>query len=56
MFSSREEKFFTLSVDVKNKESVEEALALYVKGELLDGENKYNCAVRFITEKTSELF
>ena len=44
-FRARLENFFTISVDIKNKQTLEEALQLYVKGELLDGDNQYNCEV-----------
>jgi ubiquitin C-terminal hydrolase len=42
--SGREERYLTLSLDIKNKRSVEEALELYVQGEWLDGDNKYMCS------------
>ncbi|CAG8484216.1 6869_t:CDS:2, partial [Gigaspora rosea] len=35
--SEKEESFFTLQCEVKNKKNVEESLELYVEGELLDG-------------------
>eukprot|EP00172_Hildenbrandia_rubra_P004125 Plantae.Rhodophyta-Hildenbrandia_rubra.ctg7746.p1 GENE.Plantae.Rhodophyta-Hildenbrandia_rubra.ctg7746~~Plantae.Rhodophyta-Hildenbrandia_rubra.ctg7746.p1 ORF type:complete len:1836 (-),score=189.07 Plantae.Rhodophyta-Hildenbrandia_rubra.ctg7746:9371-14368(-) len=41
--SERQEKFFVLSLEVKNKKSVEESLNFYVQGEILDGDNKYYC-------------
>ena len=39
----REEHFFRVSVDVKNKKNLAEALDLYVQEELLEGDNKYLC-------------
>jgi ubiquitin C-terminal hydrolase len=42
--SRREEGFFILSLEVKNKRSVLESLQLYVEGEMLEGDNKYFCA------------
>ncbi|CAG8488554.1 749_t:CDS:10, partial [Cetraspora pellucida] len=42
--SEKEESFFTLQCEVKNKKNVEESLELYVEGELLDGDNQYFCA------------
>eukprot|EP01122_Echinamoeba_exundans_P011309 TRINITY_DN4451_c0_g2_i1.p1 TRINITY_DN4451_c0_g2~~TRINITY_DN4451_c0_g2_i1.p1 ORF type:complete len:2854 (+),score=629.03 TRINITY_DN4451_c0_g2_i1:307-8868(+) len=41
--SERIEDFFTLSVEVKGKRKLEESLDLFVKGDLLDGDNKYFC-------------
>lgn len=41
--SERNEDFFTLSVDVKNKKRLEDSLELYVQGDLLEGQNKYSC-------------
>jgi ubiquitin C-terminal hydrolase len=41
--SERDEDFFTLSVEVKGKRKLEESLDLFVKGDLLDGDNKYFC-------------
>lgn len=32
-----------LTADMKNKHSLEEALQLYVSGEVLAGDNKYHC-------------
>ena len=40
---TREEQFSSISVDVKSQHSLEESLAQFVKGDLLDGENKYFC-------------
>lgn len=42
--SSREENFMTLSLEVKNKKSITESLELFIKPDILDGENKYHCA------------
>ena len=41
--SERDEAFFTVSLDIKNKNSILEALEFYVQGELLTGGNKYSC-------------
>lgn len=41
--SFREEPFYCLSLDIKNKKSLKEALDFYVKPEVLEGENKYFC-------------
>ena len=38
--SERLEDCLVLSLDVKNKHSIEESLKLYVQGEMLDGDNK----------------
>ena len=42
--SEREEPFYMLSLTVKNKQSLEAALDLFVQGDLLDGENKCQSA------------
>merc|ERR1712048_1302968 len=42
--SEREEAFHTVSLTVKNKSSLKESLALYVKGDILDGDNKWLCS------------
>ena len=42
--SEREEKFFTISLETKNKKNISESLDLYVEGELLEGDNKYFCS------------
>ena len=41
--SEREESFFTVSVEIKNKKNILESLQLYVEGDILEGENKYFC-------------
>ena len=38
-----EEPFAALALDIKNKRRLQDALDLYVKPDLLEGENKYNC-------------
>lgn len=38
-----EEPFLTVSVEIKNKKSLYEALDLFVKSDVLDGENQYFC-------------
>ena len=40
---AREEQFYRISLDIKNKMTLSEALDLYVKEDLLDGDNKYLC-------------
>ncbi|KAJ3092507.1 hypothetical protein HK102_006495 [Quaeritorhiza haematococci] len=42
--SEREESFFAIQCEVKNKKSVEESLQSYIEGEMLDGDNKYYCS------------
>mmetsp|Transcript_13360 Transcript_13360/g.25089 ORF Transcript_13360/g.25089 Transcript_13360/m.25089 type:complete len:2359 (+) Transcript_13360:2657-9733(+) len=39
----REEQFFRLSLEIKNKPNLSDALDLYVKEDLLEGNNKYDC-------------
>jgi hypothetical protein len=41
--SEREEKFFTLQLEVKHKRNILESLDLFVEGEMLEGDNKYFC-------------
>lgn len=41
--SEREEGFFTLSLEVKDKKHILESLDLYVVGDMLEGDNKYFC-------------
>ncbi len=38
-----EEPFLTVTIEIKNKHSLEDALDLFVKGDILEGENKYYC-------------
>ena len=38
-----EEPFLTVTIEIKNKRSLEEALDLFVKGDILDGQNQYYC-------------
>lgn len=37
------EPFLTVTVEIKGKRNLEEALDLYIKGDILDGEDKYFC-------------
>lgn len=41
--SERYEPFLTVSVEVKNKKSLQEGLESFVAGEMLEGENAYQC-------------
>lgn len=41
--SERDEQFFRISLDIKNKKTLAEALDLYIKEDLLEGDNKYFC-------------
>ena len=41
--SEREEAFHTVSLTVKNKGSLKDSLELYVKCDILDGDNKWQC-------------
>lgn len=41
--SQREEQFYRISLDLKNKKTLAEALDLYIKEDLLEGDNKYLC-------------
>eukprot|EP01134_Creolimax_fragrantissima_P005015 CFRG5015T1 len=42
-FGEREQVLFSIQCDVVNKRSVRESLEMYVKGEMLEGDNKYYC-------------
>ena len=42
-YSEREENYFNLSLQVKNKKSLQESLEAFVQGEMLEGENAYFC-------------
>lgn len=41
--SIREEPYLTISLEVKNKANIKEALDLFVKGDMLEGDNAYHC-------------
>ena len=38
-----EEPFLTVTIEIKNKNNLEQALDLFVKGDILDDDNKYFC-------------
>lgn len=44
-YSEREEPFLTVSLQVKNKKSIDQSLAAFVEGEMLEGDNAYHCAI-----------
>lgn len=39
----RDEAFYAIGLDIKNKKNIQEALDLYVKPDVLEGDNKYHC-------------
>jgi ubiquitin carboxyl-terminal hydrolase 34 len=41
--SEREEPFFAIPLDIKNKKNISEALDLFIKPDVLEGDNKYHC-------------
>ena len=43
-YSQITEPFYRITLDIKGNKTIEEALDAYVKGEILDGENKYYCS------------
>ena len=40
-YSQSEEPFYKITLDIKEHKTLEEALDAYIKGEILDGDNKY---------------
>lgn len=42
-FKEREDEYYSLSLEVKNKRTLEESLEAFVQGDLLAGDNKFNC-------------
>ena len=40
-YSQTDESFYSITVDIKNHKTLEDALNSYVKGEILEGENKF---------------
>lgn len=43
-YSEREESFLTVNLQVKNKKNIDQSLAAFVEGEMLEGDNAYHCA------------
>ena len=39
--SSREEPYLTLNLEIKNKSNIKEALDLFIRGDMLEGDNAY---------------
>lgn len=39
----RDEAFFAIPLDIKNKKNISEALDLYTSADILEGDNKYLC-------------
>ena len=39
----REEPFYAITLDIKNKKTIQEALDTYIKPDILEGDNKYYC-------------
>lgn len=44
-YSEREETFLTVSLEVKNKKNIDQSLAAFAEGEMLEGDNAYHCAL-----------
>ena len=43
-FYERSEPFLSISVQVKNKKSLDESLQSYIQGDMLEGDNAYHCS------------
>lgn len=41
--STREEPYLAVSLEIKNKNNIKEALELFIQGEMLEGDNAYYC-------------
>ena len=41
--SKREEECLRISLEIKNKKNIAEALDFFVKGDVLEGDNMYHC-------------
>jgi len=39
----RDEDFYAVVLDIKNKKTIEEALDLFIQPDILEGDNKYHC-------------
>jgi uncharacterized UBP type Zn finger protein len=39
----RDEAFYAITLDIKNKKTISEALDMYIKPDVLEGDNKYHC-------------
>ena len=50
-----EDEFFTIYVDIKNKKTLEEALDLYVKPDILEGENKYDLEESYLKDLSNTI-
>jgi hypothetical protein len=42
--TARSEPFFTLSLEVKDNYKLQNSLDLYIKSDILEGDNKYHCS------------
>ena len=52
--TQRDEAFTMVSLDVKNKSTLQQSLELFVAGDLLDGDNKYSCTACKVRSGTSQ--
>ncbi|KAJ3283921.1 hypothetical protein HK104_010175 [Borealophlyctis nickersoniae] len=41
--SPKEDNFFAIQCEVKNKKNLKESLEMYIEGEMMDGDNQYSC-------------
>ena len=48
----REEPFFAINLGIKNKKSIQDSLSSFIEGEIMEGDNAYECEECKIKVKT----
>jgi hypothetical protein len=48
--SARDEAFYSIGLEIKNKRNLQESLELFVKGEMLEGANAYLCGTLLLSD------